>query len=302
MANYLDFSQFNQAAEGVRPTARIQLIQRILNAASIISSLCSGIPLKWASGYKSFQVLKYSENQDPTDVTSAQAISAVNSILYENRAQIESSDEDMETLTTELSDIPVIGHLSYKSMLKKFIPSDSYDTIYALLLTTSQGRIALKLSKDGYIKGVSCCNVAAWTALANDPKNILSAAGGKLPVTITGKDANGNYIATVIGGTISDSLVMYKLKLANSTSSLEVEVIETFINGASQSGHASVPYSDISGSTSMSDVRFTGDSRYQARGPACYSPEIEGNADAHEYLGLPNTDDVVAALNNLISG
>lgn len=296
MANYLDFSQFNQAAEGVRPTARIQLIQRILNAASIISSLCSGIPLKWASGYKSFQVLKYSENQDPTDVTTSEAVSAVNSILFENRAQVESSNEDMQTLTTELSNISVVGHLSYKSMLKAYIPSDAANVLYASILTPSAGFISLKLSKNGHIMGVSCGNQAAWSALAENA--ILPQPKGKIPVLITGQDGNGNYTATAIGGTVSDSLVLYKLTLVNN--SLEVEVIETFINGASQSGHASVPFTDISAATTMSDVRFTGDSRYQASGPACYSPTIEGTADAREYLGLPDTGPVITALNNLI--
>lgn len=109
MSQYKDFSSYNEEAENIRPTARIQLIQRILNAANLISSLAAGVPLKWASSYKSFQVLKYQENQDPTDVTSANAVSAVDSILHEAESQLRASQDDMNTLKTELTEMPISG-------------------------------------------------------------------------------------------------------------------------------------------------------------------------------------------------
>lgn len=122
--NYKDFSQYNEAAEEIRPSARIQLIQRILNAANIISNLAAGVPLRWANAYKSFQVLVPNEQGAPTDYTTDEAVSSVNSILHEAESQLKSSQDDMNTLSSELEKFSIHGTIDTSNL--GFILSETW--------------------------------------------------------------------------------------------------------------------------------------------------------------------------------
>lgn len=169
MANYKDFSAYNDAAEQVRPTARIQLIQRILNAASLISSLVSGVPLKWASSYKSFQVLKYSENSNPEDVTPNNAITAVDSIIHEAESQLRASKDDMTTLTTELSKLDTRGTLNYWDITNSELTSEFKIYTYFLIATPGAGTpnikyIGIVFPMDGAPEGF-CMSADQWNSI-----------------------------------------------------------------------------------------------------------------------------------------
>lgn len=141
-SDYKNFSDYNDAAQDLRPTAKSQLVQRILNGVNTLSSLGQQLPLKWANAYKSFQVLKPVTGQNPEDVTSENAVSAVDSILYDTKSQLQASQEDIDTLCTEMNKIPASTQLQLQDVTKNGAQNFGNDSMFCVYKVANCGYVA----------------------------------------------------------------------------------------------------------------------------------------------------------------
>lgn len=304
MSEYKNFSTYNTAAESVRPSARIQLVQRILNAANIISNLVNGVPLKWASSYKSFQVLKYSENSSPEDVTSANAISAVDSILHEAESQIRSSNDDMNTLLSEIQRMNTTGYMDYWNLTcPELKVNDSY--YYICVVTPGAGTadmryIGVKITGSPYFQPTGfCLSASEWNALTN-AKIVVSTAENKPSSTwmkTTNLAGTGSFLQHFMfacGATLQDADERNRAAIILETINMS-STCYIYLALGSASYKVAIPWnSSTSGSIAMTSSTDFAANVINSTGFA-----VGCHVNPKDILGLPDPTNVISILDNM---
>lgn len=301
MSNYKDFTNYNIAAENIRPTARIQLIQRILNAANIISNAAAGVPLRWANAYKSFQVLVPQESGAPSDYTTAEAISAVDSVLHEAESLLKSSQDDMNTLTTELSKMPLTGTIDHVQYA--FDVSNKYLVVYDT--GTSQNVVALNIDSNIQPDFVRCFTRESFEALHPGLKvngtGYIPSDNRSIYSYINTLGANREVTYTLIPAKFPDSQVLYgfiEVVISHSRIGTTYDVTCTKYDTNHNFLYARTYNFDVN--TLQPDTNVSGDRIYNcALKGTIFNAEVKGSLDSTDALGLPDPTDVITELDNL---
>lgn len=297
---YKDFTQFNEAAQDIRPTARIQLIQRILNAASLVSSLAQGVPIRWASSYKSFQVLKYVTDQDPVDVTTNAAISAVDSVLYEADNQLKSSTDDMNTLTAELESLDIIGRAEVSNILPDL---SAFDYLLLGEIPSMDAMLLAKLSNSG--TGVSNFTIISLQGYISIRSSVY-----------TGDDAWVCHMVRQVNDTNNPALDCFAYYVKPNSDNKGIILQADFLPEVNslriraQNFGGDTVYANSLSKTALQQLiddnqphnisMSASSGRLNITGAIMGGVDVRGHADASSILGLPDPTNVIEVLDSMI--
>jgi hypothetical protein len=308
MSNYKDFSTFNRDADDIRPTGRIQLIQRILNAASLISTLSAGVPLKWANAYKSFQVLKPVSNADPVDVTTPEAVSAVDSVLYEAHSQLRASWDDLRTLRSELEKMPLVGKASWAAYPKW--PARSYILIAQVAVQGEPCCLCLYTDDESDLhNSLFIMRYSYFSSLAN---TVVADGSNSSIYHYQIADFSGRNVRSISGRVSSsgDSDVYdfsFLTESANNQCTVRAKLIQIHFD-SENSAHVypSQCFQTISTAPGASqeltysfDAVTSSNGMFEGLAPS-QSLTVLGSLDSEVALGLPDPSAVIADIENLL--
>lgn len=131
--SYKNFDAFNKALSDLAPTARSNLIFRLINLASQLSSIVEDLPGNWARAYASLQQLQYDANGKLEDVTSSEAISSVDNLIYAVRSKFLSVKNDLDSLSKQIEAMTIdaqIQHVDSRFNITKPVVPGRYSFIY----------------------------------------------------------------------------------------------------------------------------------------------------------------------------
>lgn len=314
-SDYKDFTAYNDEAEKIRPTARIQLVQRLLNAANLISSLGQGVPLKWAQSYKGFQVLKYSENQDPEDITSANAVSAVDSILHEAEAQLRASLDDMNSLKLEAQKMPITGSALWTNFYP--IPRDTYFNILSQVSNSVTYRLCVKTDDLGDLitDKVYVMTETKWNSLPSNSKIdvVNDTTRVALEISCPMGEANGrpyvrcvrlvnphDYYDVVVGGYYATSSVRCWTFQITDHYVVNPNSVQKYNFGLSiEVGNVSLPSDSQITTIDLPSVGMRTEFEFEGNGGKYPTIPITGSVDTDEALGLPDPSNLIDILDRM---
>ena len=152
--SYKNFDAFNKALGDLAPTARSNLIFRLINIASQLSGVVEELPSNWARAYASLQQLQYDANGKLEDVTSIEAITSVDNLIYAARSKFLSLKNDLDSLSRQIEAMTVdaqIQHIDSRfNVTNPVVPGQYtfvwsefiFDTIYMSFTVDSNGHFS----------------------------------------------------------------------------------------------------------------------------------------------------------------
>lgn len=102
--SYKSFEDFNEAFIDLAPTARSNLVYRLLNLASQLSSVLTDLPVNWARQYSSIQQLQYDAQGNIQDVTPSEAVTSADYLVSSAKAKFDSVRNDLLSLEKQIAE------------------------------------------------------------------------------------------------------------------------------------------------------------------------------------------------------
>lgn len=150
--SYKNFEAFNKALSDLAPTARSNLIFRLINLSSQLASIVEDLPGNWARAYASVQQLQYDADGRLEDVTSTEAISSVDNLIYAVRSKFLSVKNDLDSLAKQIDSVPIqvtITHIDARFNINKAFIAGNYYFQYVDYSGTSVG-ISFSVDSNGH--------------------------------------------------------------------------------------------------------------------------------------------------------
>lgn len=280
--SYKSFEPFNKVLGDLAPTARSNLIFRLINLASQLSGVVEDLPGNWARAYASIQQLQYDADGKLEDVTSAEAISSVDNLIYSVRSKFLSLKNDLDSLAKQIEDTPVNIILqqvdSRFNITDALVPGKYYFYYWQSPVTRLNAYVQFDVDISGHFS-----NILTGTLNASDP----------VPA--------GQYITLTNAGTFGMALRISRLKnsqkstimLAALTSEGVLNVCNMLSNGTFIQSDGTSSFSEYTGPAAItgSALNVTNQSR---------DITVPVTLKANEILSYNDGSSMLVELNRLV--